>query len=102
MNMLTQHINAAPHSRKDYTPGGLDGKRVALTIISSSQCSEIMSRLHEQRVRGLLTVKQWRDEQHEVLSRTVPGHVRALFEKALSDVEADRPTSGLYGALVSG
>jgi hypothetical protein len=102
MNAIPGAENLAPHSRRDYTPGGLDHKHNPALIISSNEAMERLSTLAVQRTRGLLTRDEWREEQQDVLRVTVPGALVDGFTYAIESIrENPRPTKtdGLLAVL---
>jgi len=83
-------------AQHDFRPGGKDYQHGALPVIDSGTLVMLMNRLDVQRSRGLLTREEWIAEKQEVINRTVPGNVPAMYQRILdalpSTVDADADT----------
>lgn len=88
-------------AQRDFRPEGKDAPTApAFPIIDSGTLVMLMSRIHEQRSRGLITRDEWVEEQREAINRTVPGDTRDMYQRAL-DVVIDTAAEdrGLIEAL---
>lgn len=99
MSTITMERDA----QHDFRKGGKDEVKAAFPIIDSAMLVVIMNRIHEQRSRGLLTRKEWREEQVEAIDRCVPGDTRDMYLRLLdtaTDPYVQKPKSTLASSLV--
>lgn len=102
--MSTITIVERPQIDRDFRPGKKDASTVpSFPIIDSAMLVVLMNRIHEQRSRGLLTRREWREEQAEAIDRCVPGDTRDMYLRLLdtaTDPYVQKPKSTLASSLV--
>lgn len=91
----------------DARPGGKDHQPAAFPIIDSGTLVMLMNRIHLMRSRGLITRKEWMEEQREAVNRTVAGDTRDMYQRQIDalrpsadDPYQPAPKGTLVGALV--